>query len=113
MFSIVGTLVDFLVLGVLNLGIPLHLFGCLAELCLDLLAALTLGFVGLLILYDFSLTFVNNLQEEVLHETHCFLVLLCRLNTHVSIVADTNPLELLFQRLGVLKYVLDLVEPLL
>ena len=51
----------------------LTLFG---KLGLKSLSPFTLRLVGLLVLEYFTLTFVNNLEEKVLHKTHGLLILL-------------------------------------
>ena len=66
------------------------------QLALHVLTALPLLLVCLLVLDYLALALVDDLQKEVLHETHGFLVFFVLGYHHVVVKAVTNALQLLF-----------------
>jgi len=77
----------------------LDAFGLLGQFGFASFSPLPLRLVCLLVFQYFTLTLIHNLQEEVLHQAHRFLILLLDLHSNKLIVAGANALELLLQRL--------------
>lgn len=103
---------DFLFFKVL-LRLSCHVLSRLVQLRLHLLSPLPLTLVCLLVLDDFTLALVYDLQEEVLHEAQGLLVLFVYLDGDVVIIAHAHPFELLLQGRRVFENILYLSQPIL